>query len=216
MYIPKHFAMSPAQVAEVLADAPAGDLITVGPDGLSATFVPMLYDPFSRSLIGHLARVNDQWQHTGEALFVVHGPEHYVESDWLSTPEAGSVPTWNYVTVQAKGTFVAHDDPEWTLSALRRLTAAHGDDSLNTMTPDAIQRLLRAIVGVEITGVRLVGKAKMSQNKPPEVIEQVIDGLRESGGDETAEWMAEVSLPRAEAKAAKLAAIRSGQRRSLD
>lgn len=211
MYVPAHFAMTPEQVAGVLASAPAGDLVTAGPGGLTATYVPMVHDPqvgeFG-SLIGHLSRVNDQWRHPGQALFILHGPDDYVEAEWLRGPPAGTVPTWNYVTVHLHGELVAHDDPEWTLAAVSRLSAAHGDDSVAQLPPAAVERLLRAVVGVELRITRLEGKAKMSQNKSPEVVGRVIDGLRATGGHSTADWMAEHSLPRALAKADLLAGIR--------
>lgn len=211
MYVPAHFAMTTEQVAEVLASAPAGDLVTTGPEGPAATYVPMLCDPEAGehgALVGHLSRVNDQWRHAGPALFIVHGPDDYVEAGWLSTPEAASVPTWNYVTVHVHGELVAHDDPEWKLAAVRRLSAAHGDTSLEAMDADAVARMLRAVVGVELRITRVAGKAKMSQNKTPQVVGQVIEGLRETGGAEAADWMAEHSLPRAQAKADLLAGIR--------
>lgn len=216
MYVPAHFAMTPEQIAAVLASGPAGDLVTSGTDGLVATYVPMLYDAGAAglgSLIGHLSLVNDQWRPAAsggsvEALFVLHGPDDYVESDWLSTPESPNVPTWNYVTVHVWGDLVVHQDREWLLNAVRRLSAAHGDASVDALEPEAVEKLLRAVVGVELRITRLEGKAKMSQNKTPQVIEQVIDGLRGAGGDATADWMEEYSLPRAQAKADLLAGLR--------
>ncbi|MFZ0530764.1 MAG: FMN-binding negative transcriptional regulator [Propionicimonas sp.] len=208
MYVPAHFALNQDQLTRVLAKAPAGDLVTLGADGLDATYLPMLYDPASGSLIGHLARVNRQSRDNGPALFIVHGPDDFIEADWLRTPAADSVPTWNYVTVHARGDLVAHDDPEWTLDVVRRLSAAHGDASVDAMPADGVEKLLRAIVGVELRNLRLEGKAKMSQNKSPQVVGQVIDGLRASGRAETAAWMTEYSLPRALAKAELLDGIR--------
>jgi len=216
MYVPAHFAMSAGQVAEVLATAPAGDLVTVGPDGLVATYVPMLFDADAGehgSLVGHLSRVNDQWRPATvpggiDALFIAHGAGDYVEAGWLGTPEAPSVPTWNYVTVQVWGRLVVHDDPEWMLEAVRRLSAAHGDATVDTLPPAEVDALLRAVVGVELEITRVAGKAKMSQNKSPLVVRSVIDGLRGAGGEDTAAWMEEYSLPRAQAKADLLAGIR--------
>lgn len=216
MYVPAHFAMSAEQVAEVLATAPAGDLVTVGPDGLVATYVPMLFDADAGGhgrLIGHLSRVNDQWRPAAapggvDALFIAHGAGDYVEADWLSTPEAPSVPTWNYVTVQVWGRLVVHDDPAWMLEAVRRLSAAHGDAAVDTLPTAEVDALLRAVVGVELQITRVAGKAKMSQNKSPQVVRSVIDGLRGAGGEDTAAWMEEYSLPRAQAKADLLAGIR--------
>jgi len=210
MYVPEHFALSTEQAAELLSPVAGGDLVTSGPAGLEATFVPMLYQPDGGlgSLIGHLSRVNPQWRHPGEALFIANGPQDYVDAEWLSRPEAVSVPTWNYVTVHVHGELIAHDDPQWSLDAVRRISAGRGDDTVHTMPDDAVEKLLRSIVGVEIRITKLVGKAKMSQNKSPEVIEQVIAGLEKAGNTEAAEWMRQYSLPRAQAKAAMLADLR--------
>ncbi len=145
------------------------------------------------SLIGHVSRVNDQWRTAGDALFILHGPDDYIEADWLNTPGSANVPTWNYVTVHVYGRLVAHDDPDWTLAAVRRLSAAHGDASVDAMGEAEVGRLLRAIVGVELVISRVDGKAKMSQNKTPDAVAQVIDGLRAAGGEATADWMAEHS-----------------------
>lgn len=218
MYVPAHFAMTPEQAVAVLAAGSAGDLVTNGPDGPVATHVPMLYEPAPDGpgrLIGHLSLVNDQWRAAVdapvEALFIVHGPGDYVEADWLSTPDAKSVPTWNYVTVHARGRLVAHTEPRWVLDAVRSLSAAHGDASVDELEPQAVARLLRAVVGVELQLTRIEGKAKMSQNKAPQVVGQVIDGLRGAGGTATADWMEQNSLPRALAKADLLAGIRGRQ-----
>jgi len=214
MYVPAHFSMTAEQVRTVLESGSAGDLVTVGPDGPDATYVPMLFDPASPtgdgqgSLIGHVSRVNDQWRSPGEALFILHGPDDFIEADWLNTPGSANVPTWNYVTVHVYGRLVVHDDPAWMLAAVQRLSAAHGDASVDAMGTEEVARLLRAIVGVELVISRVDGKAKMSQNKTPAAVAQVIDGLRGSGGEATAEWMAEHSLPRAQAKADLLAGIR--------
>jgi len=211
MYVPAHFAMTPEQVHTVLESGSAGDLVAVGPDGPVATYLPMLFDPHGGelgSLIGHVSLVNDQWRTPGAALFILHGPDDYIEAEWLNTPDSTNVPTWNYVTVHVYGRLVVHDDPDWMLAAVRRLSAAHGDDSVAAMGAEEVGRLLRAIVGVELEITRVDGKAKMSQNKTPAAVGQVIDGLRASGGEATAEWMAEHSLPRAQAKADLLAGIR--------
>jgi len=214
MYVPAHFSMTAEQVRTVLESGSAGDLVTVGPGGPVATYVPMLSEPASPtgdglgSLIGHVSRVNDQWRSPGEALFILHGPDDFIEADWLNTPGSANVPTWNYVTVHVYGRLVVHDDPAWMLAAVQRLSAAHGDASVDAMGTEEVARLLRAIVGVELVISRVDGKAKMSQNKTPAAVAQVIDGLRGSGGEATAEWMAEHSLPRAQAKADLLAGIR--------
>jgi transcriptional regulator len=210
MYVTEHFALSAEQSLAALEGVVAGDLITTGPAGPEATFVPMLLEPGGEFgvLTGHLSRINGQWRNPGRALFIVHGPGDYIDSGWLSRPGAPSVPTWNYVTVHALGDLVVHPEPEWCADAVRRLSAARGDHNVDQLTSTELDGLLRSIVGVELRITSLVGKAKMSQNKAPEVIEAVIEGLENSGSSATAGWMRDNSLPRALAKADLLAGLR--------
>lgn len=208
MYVPRHFSMTPDQIRILLTEAGAGDLVTHSPaEGLVATYLPWLYDPDAGDhgrLLGHLTRVNTQWRHdSGEVLVILHGPDHYISPTWFPDDEAGRVvPTWNYVTVHAYGTLIAHDDPAWTLDVVHRMSAHHETAySLDDVPADAVAKMLRAIVGVEIRITRLEAKAKMSQNKMPHDVAAIIDGLRAEGAPEVADWMESVSMPAAERRA---------------
>ncbi len=208
MYVPRHFSMTDTQIRALLAEAVAGDLVTMGPDGLAATYLPLHYDASAGphgSLLAHVTRNNTQWQHTGsEALVILHGPDHYISPTWF--PEADSaVPTLNYVTVHAYGSLIAHDDPTWTRDLVERLSARHETAYRLADLPDGlVTRMLRATVGVELRINRLEAKAKMSQNKMPHDVSAIIDGLRGDGGEDArqvAEWMRTISLPAAERRA---------------
>ena len=52
---------------------------------------------------------------------------------------------------------------------------------------DFVDNRLGAIVGLEIPLARLVGKWKMSQNRPATDISGFVDGLRETQGADAAE-----------------------------
>ena len=102
MYVPEHFKMRDEQVEELLTHHGAGELITFsGEVGLSATLLPFVYqraeDGFG-SLLGHVARNNEQWRHeaVGDALVVLRGPDSYVSPTWYAAKrEHGRVvPTW--------------------------------------------------------------------------------------------------------------------------
>jgi transcriptional regulator len=219
MYVPQHFSMTPEQVHELLGGVGSADLVTAHETGLVATFLPFAFDPDAGehgALIAHVARNNRQWCDPviGDAMVLVHGAEHYVSPRWLpSLAESGAgVPTWNYVTVHAYGRLVAHDDPEWTAAAVRRLTARHESEySLDQVPADYLERMLRAIVGIEVRLTRVEAKAKMSQNKMPRDVEGIIAGLRHDAGDTEAEltatWMQENSVPAAQRREALLAEV---------
>jgi transcriptional regulator len=113
MYVPAHFAADQSQIDELLTHHGAADLITSTEQGLQATFLPFLYDPAvggHGSLLGHVARNNDQWKlpTIGEAMVIVRGPDSYISPAWYAAKaEHGRVvPTWNYVTAHLYGELV--------------------------------------------------------------------------------------------------------------
>jgi transcriptional regulator len=204
MYVADHFALTTEQAMALISPVAGGDLVSIGESGLEATFIPMLFDPADGehgTLIGHLSRVNPQWRSGGEAMFIVNGPQDFVDSDWLSRPDAPSVPTWNYITVHAHGELIAHPDPAWSLEAVRRISAGRQNTSVEELPADAVEKLNRSIIGVELRITKLIGKAKMNQNKSPEIVQQVIDGFEATGNTAAASWMRENALPRALARA---------------
>jgi transcriptional regulator len=162
MYVPAHFAADDEHVRTLLSHIRAADLITSTPQGMLATYLPLLYDPDTGEhgvLLGHVARNNDQWREpaSGESLVIVHGPDAYVTPSWYpSKAEHGRVvPTWNYVTAHVYGQLVVHDDPEWLATLVRRLTDHHEADlatpwSADDAPPKFFAGQLRAIVGVEL------------------------------------------------------------------
>ena len=218
MYTPDHFALGDEAIRSLLATPFAGELVTNGPDGLAATRVPFVYDPSDGelgTLCAHLGRVNRQWEHAGgEALVILTGPQAYIASEWqLADQQATPVPTWDYVTVHAWGELVVHTEPDAIAAGLGRLTrefgrAYHDDFRSDRMPSAALEPLLGAMVGIEVRLTRWEGKAKMSQNKPPTVLERIADGLALRGDQGAAAWLRDTSLPRARAKQSLLEDIR--------
>jgi len=199
MYVPAHFAADVGEVRELLIQQGAADLVTATASGLTATLLPFLYEPTvgeHGSLLGHVARNNDQWRHEvlGDALVIVRGPDAYISPSWYaSKAEHGRVvPTWNYVTAHIYGRLVVHDDPDWVGALVRRLTDRYeADNPLRWSVDDApaafVAGQLRAIVGVELVISRVEAKAKLSQNRSAADINGVITGLEARGDTPTAD-----------------------------
>jgi transcriptional regulator len=206
MYIPAHFAASEEEVADLLVNHGAADLVTVTEDGLLATMLPFAYEPSVPALYGHVARNNDQWRKpaTGESLAIVRGPDAYVSPAWYeSKREHGRVvPTWNYVTAHVYGRLVVHDDPAWVEDVVRRLTAKHegmkGEPvwSVDDAPRPFIEGQLRAIVGLELQITRIEAKSKLSQNRPLADVEGVITGLAARGDERTSAAVKEANANR--------------------
>ena len=223
MYTAAHFALPDDRARELLAQVGAADLVTVHADGPVATYLPFLFDPDlgeHGALLTHVARNNSQAREpvAGEALVIAHGPDHYVSPEWLPSWQGTGqvVPTWNYLTVHAYGTLSVHDDPEWVADVVRRLTAAHERAyRVEDVPADYLERMLRAIVGIEVRLTRVEAKAKMSQNKAPADVAGIIEGLRadaEDGAQATADWMEQHALPAAQRRADLLADLAAGRR----
>ena len=169
VYIPDHFRPADEDVAELLANIGAADLVTATAEGLLATMLPA--DPRSRPgpstqavgahgrLMGHVARNNRQWKvpPIGGAMVIVRGPDAYISPAWYAAKrEHGRVvPTWNYITAHIHGELVIHDDPAWVDEPTSApLTARHEASrpvpwSVDDAPGPYIEGQLRAIVGVE-------------------------------------------------------------------
>ncbi len=175
--------------------APFANLVTLGVEGLDATPLPLMLDASDGaqgSLIGHIARANPQWRTTDcrhEALAIFSGPDSYITPSYYETKRLTGkvVPTWNYVTIHARGRISFFQEPEALLDLVRRLTERHeGERAAPWAVSDApaefIQSQLRAIVGVRLEITALTGKWKMSQNRSPADRAGVVAGLRMDGG----------------------------------
>jgi transcriptional regulator len=180
MYLPKHFAEDDvAEMHALMRAHPLATLVSHGPDGLDANHIPLLLADAAPcgKLQGHVARANPLWKPgrvAGEVLVVFQGDECYISpSGYATKAEHGKVvPTWNYVAVHAYGDLRVIDDPDWILAQVSALTAANETAlpqpwRVTDAPADYIEKMLGAIVGIEITITRLLGKWKVSQNQPP-------------------------------------------------
>jgi transcriptional regulator len=189
MYLPKHFEQADRDaLVALMRERPLATLVIATPDGPTADLIPLEYvaeGGAHGTLRGHVARAKPLWKHAGvQALAVFTGPDAYVSPNWYpSKREHGKVvPTWNYTMVQARGALRAVDDAPWLRALLGRLTDHHEAAqarpwSVNDAPEDFVQQTLRAIVGIEIELVSLVGKWKVSQNRSAADRRGVADGL---------------------------------------
>lgn len=204
MYIPKHFAEPRVDVLHQLIRArPLSTLVTLSSSGLNANHVPLHLTPEPNpfgTLRGHVARDNPIWSDLNndlDVLAIFHGPDAYVSPSWYPTKEETGkvVPTWNYAVAHAYGTLRVIDDSAWLRNHLEELTA-HNEAAfstpwqLNDAPTDFIEKMMGAVVGIEIVINRLVGKWKTSQNQPAQNQRGVIGGLRASGVSDAIEMAA--------------------------
>lgn len=197
MYLPKHFEETRVDVFHGLVRAhPLGALVTLGAGGLEANHIPFEIDPDPApfgTLRGHVARANPVWRELsrgGEALAIFQGPSTYVSPSWYPSKQEGGkvVPTWNYAVVHAYGPLRAVDDAAWLRAFVERLTNRHESGRtapwhVTDAPADYVDKMVTAIVGIELPVTRFVGKWKVSQNRPARDRAGVVAGLQQDGGD---------------------------------
>jgi len=191
MYMPAHFEETRVEVIHrLIREHPLAVLVTLGSNGLNANHIPLEIDPAPApfgTLRGHVARANPVWRDFSrdvEALTVFQGPQAYISPAWYQTKtETGKVvPTFNYIVVHAYGSLRIIEDETWLRGLVERLTTRHEAGrpepwKVSDAPEDFIKTQLRAIVGIELPVSRLVGKWKVSQNRPEVDRAGVVRGL---------------------------------------
>ena len=184
------FAMTDlAELRRVIAGNPWATLVGRDADGVTASHYAVLLDPSRDDLtiVGHVGRPDDLVLGLGEQelLVVFQGPHGYISPGWYG--EVQAVPTWNYVAVHLSGVPEILE-PEENLRVLAHLVDhfERGTESPRGMwTPPNdeafIRRLEAGTTGFRLTPSRVVAKRKLSQNKPDDVIENIILELSGDG-----------------------------------
>jgi transcriptional regulator len=193
VYLPKHFEQRDRGALIALMRARPLATLVVASDGGAPTadLIPLEFHEQEGPhgvLHGHVARANPLWRRSGaQALAVFTGPEAYVSPGWYASKRDHGkvVPTWNYTMVQARGTLRAVDDAPWLRALVGRLTDHHeaaqpAPWQVSDAPDDYVQQMLRAIVGIEIELMSLVGKWKTSQNRSAADREGVAHGLADA------------------------------------
>ena len=182
MYTPQHFAETdPETIAAFIRENAFGVMVSVVDGKATASQIPFLYEVDTGVLLGHVARANPQWQELSSAqdvLVIFQGPHAYVSPTWY---KGAGVPTWNYATVQVRGTATTFDDPERLRQLLARLTDRYEATRPEPWSGDYNPRMLEQIVGIEISITECQAKFKLSQNRPLDDRRAVAEKLGEAG-----------------------------------
>jgi len=199
MYVPAQFAETRLEVLHGLIEArPFATFVTSAGGEIVVDHLPLLLDASAGALgtlRGHVARANPLWRQLAsdsDSVAVFQGPQKYISPSWYPSKHADgkAVPTWNYVVVHAWGRPRVIEDEEWLLRLVTDLTNTHEAGQatpwkVSDAPADYTERLLRAIVGIEMPIARIAGKWKVSQNRPAGDRLGVVAGLRSSADDES-------------------------------
>jgi transcriptional regulator len=178
MYIPKKFQQSDITALKALVvEYPFATLISYSELGVEANHMPLMLKQVEGKdvLQGHIAKANPLWKNIAEkseVLIIFNGPNCYISANYYPTKmvTGKAVPTWNYVAVHVKGLISFVHDDTWNLNLLDSLTEHHEVQqplpwSIADAPKEYIDKMLPAIVGLEIDITSIVGKWKVSQNQ---------------------------------------------------
>lgn len=184
------FAMTDvAEIRRLIERNPWVTLVSQTDGGLVASHYAVLLDHTldDLTIVGHVGKPDDLIHGLGEKelLVVVQGPHGYISPGWYD--DAPAVPTWNFVSAHLAGVpeLLSTEENLEVLDRLvdhfeggmpqpRRLWERPNDDAF-------VGRLEKGTVGFRLTPTRVVAKRKLSQNRPAETVDHIIDMLRGDG-----------------------------------
>lgn len=213
MYLPLPFQETDASAVKMLmASNPLATLVLSSAEGLLAEHIPLMLHETADGrwlLQGHVARGNAIWRILpANTLVIFQGPDCYISAGFYPSKQRDGkvVPTWNYVALHLQGELRAIDDVHWLADFLSRLTAKHEQQQATQHEPsqhrvwqmsdaptDYIDKLLKAVVGIEFEVTGWQCKAKVSQNQSAENQRGVVAGLTGAGSSASqlsmAQWV---------------------------
>ncbi|WP_018693695.1 FMN-binding negative transcriptional regulator [Algicola sagamiensis] len=176
---------------DMIKNNPFGTLVSMQDGQLIADHLPfVLHRDLSDQgvLRSHIAKGNKIEKHLtpfAPILVIFQGMHHYISPSWYPSKieHEKVVPTWNYMTVHARGALRFFHEDDWKLSHLNALTNQQEKNRQNPWQvsdapSDFIAVQLKGLIGIEIDIKSLQGTWKLSQNKTQQDRQGVIKGLR--------------------------------------
>jgi transcriptional regulator len=181
-----HFVLSDvAEVRRLIRENPWATIVSHTAAGLVASHYPVVldetgHDPHEIVLVSHVGRPDERAHELGEheVMVIVQGPHGYVSPGWY--PAEQIVPTWNHVTAHLWGTpEILSDDENFRVlgELVDHFERVMPEPSTLTLDEAGSRRVAKGTVGIRLRVARFDARAKLSQNKPPEVVDRIVDEL---------------------------------------
>ncbi|BDZ49979.1 hypothetical protein GCM10025867_22200 [Frondihabitans sucicola] len=182
-YTPHFLLEDVAEVKRLIAENPWATIVSNTAAGLVASHYPVVLEPTADdeiSIVSHVGRPDETAHELGEheILVIIQGPHGYISPNWY--PAEQIIPTWNHVTAHLYGTpeILGDDENFRVLGDLvdhfeKRMPAPVSLE----LDEEGSRRVARGTVGLRLRVTRFDARAKLSQNKPPEVVDRIVDAL---------------------------------------
>jgi transcriptional regulator len=182
-HTPSYLLTDEAEVRRLIRENPWATIVSNTAAGLVASHYPVLLDESEPGIVmlSHVGRPDEQLHELGEheVLVIIQGPHGYISPGWYGADDF--VPTWNHVTAHLYGVPELLSDEE-NFRVLGELV-----DHFEQRMPQpksleidetAARRIAKGTVGLRLRVTRVDARAKLSQNKPAEIVGRIIDELQ--------------------------------------
>jgi transcriptional regulator len=185
-HTPHYLMTDPDEVRRLIREHPWATFVSATSGGLVASHYPVLLDPALSgdgddiAIVSHFGRPDEVLHELGkhEILVIIQGPHDYVSPSWYAPGDI--VPTWNHVTAHLYGTpEILSDDENYAILSILtdHFEQAHPGGRSLSEDEEGTRRMAKGTVGLRMRVDRFDARAKLSQNKQPEVVENVITHL---------------------------------------
>lgn len=185
-HTPTYVITDPEEVKRLIRENPWATIVSNTANGLVASHYPVVLEETSESIsiVSHVGRPDEQLHELGqhEVLVIIQGPHGYVSPGWYENDEI--VPTWNHVTAHLYGTpQILSDDENFAVlddlvdhfeQRMPHPVSLHLDEN-------SARRIAKGTVGLRLIVTRFDARLKLSQNKPAEVFDRIVDALDGDG-----------------------------------
>ena len=183
-HTPRYLMTDPEEVKRLIRNHPWATFVSATTTGLVASHYPVLLEETASDItvLSHFGRPDDELHELGrhQLLVIVQGPHDYVSPSWYAPGDL--VPTWNHVTAHLYGTPEVLGEQE-NYTVLCRLTEhfeQHHQQGRSLLEDEvATRRAAKGTTGLRLRVDRFEARAKLSQNKPAEVIDDITAHLAE-------------------------------------
>ncbi len=177
-HTPRYLMTDPEEVKRLIRNNPWATFVSAPSNGLVASHYPVLLDDTCSDItvLSHFGRPDDELHELGQhqVLVIVQGPHGYVSPSWFAPGDL--IPTWNHVTAHLYGTPTILDEVE-NYTVLCRLTdhfeSRHPGGRRLAEDEAGTRRAAKGTVGLRLTVDRFDARAKLSQNKHEDVVENI-------------------------------------------
>lgn len=168
----------PEEVKRLIRGNPWATFVSHTSNGLIASHYPVLLDENAEgiTILSHFGRPDEKLHELGEheMLVIIQGPHDYVSASWYEPGDL--VATWNHVTAHLYGIpeILSEEENYQVLSRLTDHFEQHYPGGRSLAENEAgTRRAAKGTVGLRMRITRFDARAKLSQNKTPEIAERI-------------------------------------------